>query len=110
MTAPCKCPDPPYYSAIFANQRTAGDVAGYDAMADRMVALAASQPGFLGVDSARDAHGFGITVSYWRDLEAIENWRINAEHLEAQQLGRDKWYESFSLRVARVERANAGPG
>jgi len=104
MTNPCKCPEPPYYSVIFANQRSADDNAGYDAMADRMVELAGRQPGFLGVDTARDGEGFGITVSYWRDLEAIENWRINTEHLEAQQLGRDNWYQNFSLRVARVER------
>lgn len=110
MTAHCTCPEPPYYSVIFANQRSAVDDAGYDAMAQRMVELAQSQEGFLGIDSARDAEGFGITVSYWRDLEAIENWRNNAEHLEAQKLGRQKWYENFSLRVAKVERAYSGPG
>ncbi len=104
MTKPCKCPEPPYYSVIFSSQRTAGDNAGYDAMAGRMVELAGLQPGFLGLDSARDAEGFGITVSYWRDLESIENWRINSEHRQAQQLGREKWYESFSLRIAVVER------
>jgi len=105
MSKPCTCPEPPYYSVIFANQRTAEDPAGYDAMAERMFELAQRQPGYLGVDTARDAEGFGITVSYWRDLEAIENWRINSDHLEAQRLGREKWYETFSLRVARVERA-----
>lgn len=104
MTVPCKCPKPPYYSVIFASQRSPDDDTRYNAMAVRMVELAQNQPGFLGVDSARDQDGFGITVSYWGDLEAIENWRINAEHLEAQKLGRDKWYENFSLRIARVER------
>jgi heme-degrading monooxygenase HmoA len=104
MSIPCKCPEPPYYSVIFANQRADVDQEGYEAMADRMFQLAQQQPGYLGADTARDADGFGITVSYWRDLEAIENWRINSEHLEAQQLGREKWYETFSLRVAKVER------
>jgi heme-degrading monooxygenase HmoA len=56
-------PSPPYYSVIFSSLRTAGD-RGYGAVADRMVELAAQQPGFLGVESARDSLGFGITVSY----------------------------------------------
>ena len=57
-------PEPPYLAVIFSSQRTDGDQ-GYGAMAERMVELAREQPGFLGVESARDAEGFGITVSYW---------------------------------------------
>ena len=108
MTEPCVCVEPPYYSVIFANQRTAGDE-GYGKMAERMVELAMQQPGFLGVDTARDADGFGITVSYWTDLESIKNWRNNAEHLEAHRLGREQWYKNFSLRIAKIEMASVFP-
>ncbi|WP_407657790.1 antibiotic biosynthesis monooxygenase family protein [Marinobacter guineae] len=55
-------------------------------MADRMVALAAAQPGFLGMESVRE--DLGITVLYWESLESITNWKRNAEHLEAQRLGK----------------------
>lgn len=101
-------PEPPYYAVIFTAQRTTIDD-GYDAMADRMVELASMQPGFLGVDSVRDASGFGITVSYWTSPEAIGAWRRHAEHRIAQETGRRQWYAHFETRVARVERANAGP-
>ena len=37
-----------------------------------MEELAKQQPGFLGVESARDHSGLGITISYWESLEAIE--------------------------------------
>jgi heme-degrading monooxygenase HmoA len=90
---------------IFSSQRTQGDD-GYGAMAARMVELAARQPGFLGVESARDDQGFGITVSYWESEAAIAAWRRDAEHLEAQRGGRERWYQRFALRVARVERAS----
>lgn len=73
-------------------------------MADRMVELAAQQPGFLGVESARGEDGLGITVSYWSSLESIRDWRANAEHQVAQARGRSEWYEQFALRVCRVER------
>lgn len=98
-------PAPPYYAVIFTSQRTEGDD-GYAAMADRMARLASEQPGFLGVQSARDARGFGITVSYWTSLEAIAEWRAHSEHRIAQELGRTRWYEQFETRVARVERTS----
>ena len=97
-------PEPPYYAVIFASQRTDGD-AGYGAMAERMVALAAQQPGYLGVESTRDEAGFGITVSYWASLEAIAAWRRHAEHTLAREGGRAGWYSGYELRVARIERA-----
>jgi heme-degrading monooxygenase HmoA len=74
-----------------------------------MQELAAQQPGYLGVESSRDAAGLGITVSYWTSLEAIAGWRAQAEHRVAQAGGRAKWYEHFEVRVARVERATSGP-
>ncbi len=94
-------PKPPYYAVIFSSHRTAGDN-GYAAMAERMVALAAQQPGFLGIESVRE--DLGITVSYWESLEAISNWKKNAEHQEAQRSGRQQWYSGFRVRVAKVER------
>jgi heme-degrading monooxygenase HmoA len=100
---------PPYLAVIFSSQRTAGD-RGYDAMAERMVDLAKTQPGFLGVESVRDAEGFGITVSYWKDEGSIAAWKAHAEHAVAQRLGRDQWYGAFRLRVCRVERESGQDG
>ena len=96
------------YAVIFASQRAGGDALAYGAMADRMVELAARQPGYIGVESFRDTDGFGVTISYWESEQAIRNWKANAEHLEAQRLGRSDWYAHFDLRVCRIERAYAG--
>ncbi|MBZ9556794.1 MULTISPECIES: antibiotic biosynthesis monooxygenase [Modicisalibacter] len=101
MPITANTPEPPYYAVIFSSQRTEGDH-GYAAMAERMVALAAQQPGFLGIESAREE--LGITVSYWQSLAAIRDWKRHAEHLEAQRLGRRQWYSDFRVRIARVER------
>ena len=92
------------YAVIFTAQRTPGDN-GYAEMAARMDELAKTMPGYLGIESARDENGFGITVSYWESEEAIANWKKNAEHLQAQRQGRAEWYEHYSVRVAKVERA-----
>jgi len=104
-----RLPAPPYYAVVFASQRTGADAAGYDAAAERMLALAREQPGFLGVESARGADGFGITVSYWESEAAIRAWREHAEHAVVRAHGRRAWYAHYELRVARVERAGAMP-
>jgi len=97
-------PEPPYYSVIFSSQRTQPE-GGYGQMADLLEELAESQPGFLGIESARDASGFGITVSYWKGLECIARWKAQATHLQAQQMGKSDWYQGFEVRIAKVERA-----
>ncbi|MFO1218751.1 MAG: antibiotic biosynthesis monooxygenase [Burkholderiaceae bacterium] len=97
-------PESPYYAVIFTSQRTTGDQ-GYAAMADRMVELAAQQPGYLGAESARDDEGLGITVSYWRSLDDIAAWRRHVEHSATRDRGRAQWYSHYELRIARVERA-----
>jgi heme-degrading monooxygenase HmoA len=103
-----KTPEPPYYAVIFTSTRTSGDH-GYAAMADAMAELALKQPGNLGAESARGADGLGITVSYWKDEASIKAWKAVAAHLAAQKLGRDRWYDHYELRVAKVERAYSGP-
>jgi heme-degrading monooxygenase HmoA len=101
MSQISKTPQPPYYAVIFTSLRTEGDN-NYNAMANRMVELAEQQPGFLGVESARE--DVGITVSYWSDIDAIKNWKANSEHLGAQKKGRKSWYSAFKVRIAKVER------
>lgn len=97
-------PEPPYYIVAFSATRTEGDH-GYGNMADKMVELASQQDGFLGVESARGADGFGITNSYWRDEESILKWKAVVSHLAAQKLGRERWYSHYDLRVGKIERA-----
>lgn len=96
-------PDPPYYAVIFTSQKTEFDE-GYSETAQHMLELAALQPGYLGVDSARE-NSTGITVSYWRDEASIHQWKQQLEHQQAQHLGKAQWYEEYSVRIAKVERS-----
>lgn len=92
----------PYYAVIFSSTRTDEGAGDYDAMSEYMLELARQQPGFLGVESARQE--IGITVSYWRDLEAIKAWRNHSEHRVAQEKGQSDWYSTYTVRIAKVER------
>lgn len=101
MSGIATTPTPPYYAVIFTSTRTEGDN-GYSEVGDRMVELAQQQPGFLGIESARN--DVGITVSYWADLASIKAWKAHSEHINAQKMGREQWYESFKVRIAKVDK------
>ncbi len=103
---------PGAYVVVFVSTRTEADADGYGSMADRMEQLARAQEGFLDMQSARSDGGVGITVCYWESAEAISAWRRDVDHAAAQQLGKDTWYETYAVTIARVERhyAMSRPG
>jgi heme-degrading monooxygenase HmoA len=94
-------PQPPYVAVIFTSLRTEGDN-GYGAMSAAMDEAAARQPGYLGIEAAREH--VGITVSYWRDEASAQAWKQVGAHLVAQQRGRSVWYSDYRVRVAHVTR------
>lgn len=92
-------------AVIFAAWRTRVDEAGYAAAAAAMDALAAAQPGYLGVDAARGGDGFGITVSYWTDEASAIAWREHPQHAVVREAGRGSWYDHYDLHIAHVTRS-----
>jgi heme-degrading monooxygenase HmoA len=94
-------PKPPYYAVIFTSLRTEIDD-NYSDVAAKMEELAKLQDGYLGIEFARS--GMGITVSYWRDLESIKNWKAQIDHAMAQAKGQKDWYSAYKTCIALVER------
>lgn len=101
MSKIAKTPKVPYYAVIFTSIRTENDN-DYNSMALKMVDMASKEPGFLGIESARE--DLGITVSYWKDLKSIKIWKENSSHQIAQQKGKDIWYQNYHVRICKVER------
>ncbi len=73
-------------------------------MNDELFNLLQKQPGYLGHESFRNEDSFGVTISYWADLDSIAKWRNNSMHKKAQELGRRKWYSHYKIRICKVER------
>ena len=94
-------PRPPYVAVIFTNLQS-DDVDGYGETADHMEELAATQPGYLGFETARS--GLGISVSYWATEDDARAWKRVADHAEAQRQGAERWYSRYRVRIATVER------
>ena len=91
----------PYYAVIFTSLLT-DQTEGYIEMAEAMENLAKLQPGYVGFESAREK--VGITISYWKSLDDIKNWKANLDHLMAQKQGREQWYRWYNVRICKVER------
>lgn len=96
------------YAVIFSSQEadlSEARRAAYQETAAHMFQLAAAMPGYLGVESFHQKDGTSVTISYWENDDAIKAWREEIEHTEARARGKAEWYKTYSLKVARIERA-----
>ena len=75
----------------------------YSKMAMRLRELALSQFGCIEFHALTEGQ-HEIALSYWPDEDSIRAWKSHPEHIRAQQLGKSRWYESYSVEVARMER------
>ena len=93
--------------AVIFMSRLRDPAPGYSEAAGRMVELARTMPGFLGMHSVRNADGSGITISWWRSEEDVAYWRDHPEHQEMQRRGCGEWYESWHIEICRVEKVRS---
>lgn len=91
------------YAVIFTAQVKQFD-AEYSATAANMRELAFAEHGCVEFHACTEGKQ-EIAVSYWQDLDNIGSWKQNIEHLAAQKLGRDKWYESYTVEVVEILRS-----
>jgi heme-degrading monooxygenase HmoA len=77
---------------------------GYAEMAQEMLDLARTMPGFVDVKSYTSDDGERLTVVWWQDEDTLRAWRTHARHLVAQQTGRERWYEYYDMDVAEIVR------
>ncbi|WP_131737434.1 antibiotic biosynthesis monooxygenase family protein [Actinomadura roseirufa] len=94
----------PPYVAIYITSTLSDDLDGYDELNDEMVKLSQEQPGCLGRESLPSEGDEERVVIYWADEESLKAWRLHPEHQVAMRLGRERFYSSYDIRVARVER------
>ena len=99
---PWKKPPPQkdYYAVIFSSTKS-DNLEGYKEMDDLTLKLAQEQTGFLGYESVNNVNT-GIFISYWENMDAINNWRKNSTHLLAKAQA-DKWYKRYLSQICKVE-------
>ncbi len=97
----------PIYVVIFASVLT-DEPTGYQEMADKILERAKLSEGFLHFETYRMPNGLGVTLSYWKDREAISRWKNDSQHLVAQKLGKTKWYDFYRIQIAKIEKSYVG--
>ena len=96
-------PSPPYICALFTSIRTNVNE-GYEEMNNLLFNEIKNVEGSIGNVAFRDKDGFGVNVSYWKDLVSLKKWKKNQIHMKAQKLGKIKQYKEYKLRICKVER------
>lgn len=74
---------------------------GYSEMAKKLRALAEEEYACVDFTAVSDGHQ-EIAISYWQSLEDIRAWKNDRLHLDAQRMGKEKWYRSYKVQVVRV--------
>jgi len=74
--------------------------------AERLRPLLARIDGFLSIERFESLTRPGkiLSLSFWRDEEAVRQWRNLEEHRRAQDAGRRTIFAGYRLRVAQVIR------
>ena len=95
----------PYYAVIFSYKRSFNQE-GYSEMDDKTLELAKTMKGFLGHEVTGDGSVHAIFISYWKDMEAIDQWRRNSIHQKAKSLGKNQWYEWYHSQICKVDHSS----
>ena len=94
---------------VFRSRLREENVDEYRATASRMEDLARAMPGFVDFKTFSADDGERVSIIVFDSLEHQAAWRRHAEHVEAQRLGRDRYYASYDISVCEVVRRSAWP-
>src|SRR5688500_14137757 len=93
-------------AVIFEFTAAEGRFADYKALAEGLSEEVRGFDGFLSIErfqSISDPKRF-VSLSFWRDEEAVRNWRNVHKHREAQAKGRGGIFSAYRLRICQVLR------
>ena len=91
----------PYYLVLFTSVLSDRKIELYSDLNDELVESIKDIEGYLGHDSSKS--DVGVTAIYFKDLESIDRWRKHPRHQFAKKLGISDFYDSYHIRIAKVE-------
>ena len=93
-------------AVIFEFTPKEGRFADYKALAEGLADDVRNADGFISIERFESISNKGkfVSLSFWRDEEAVRKWRTLQKHREAQKKGRGEIFGSYRLRVAQVLR------
>jgi heme-degrading monooxygenase HmoA len=94
------------YAVIFEVEPEAGREQDYLDIAARLRPELEKIDGFISIERFRSLSQEGkiLSLSFWRDEDAIARWRHQEQHQVAQRTGRDRIFRDYRIRVVAVMR------
>ena len=84
---------------VFRSRVRPENAQAYYALADKMETLAREMPGFISIKGFSAEDGEHVSIHEWETPEQLRAWREHPEHRQTQQLGRELFYEEYTLHV-----------
>ena len=97
------------YVVVFRSRLTDVAPPGYAQTAEQMETLVRESPGYVEHKAFTAEDGERVTIATFADAASVQQWRDAAEHRAAQRRGREEFYATYALQVARVERVSLFP-
>ncbi len=93
-------------AVIFEFEPNAGKTDDYLDIASQLRPIVEKIDGFISIERFESLSQPGkiLSLSFWRDEEAVNEWRNIAEHRQAQRDGRNDIFADYRLRIASVIR------
>jgi len=91
---------------VFRSKLRPGVEEEFGELADKMMEIAESMPGFVSYKVFQAEDGERASIIHFESIEQLQAWRTQPEHLAAQQRGRESFYEEYSLIVSEPYRDN----
>ena len=94
------------YAVIFEVEPEPDRLQDYLGIAARLRPELEKIDGFISIERFKSLSQDGkiLSLSFWRDEEAIARWRQQEQHHVAQRTGRDRIFRDYRIRVAGVVR------
>src|ERR1043165_8084491 len=91
----------PMIVTVFRSRLRPGFQDEYVALVNRMQEIARTIPGYISHKCFWADDAGRVTIVEFEHEEGQRAWRMHPEHIEAQKLGRSKYYECTTSRSAR---------
>ena len=89
---------------VFRSRLRSEHTDDFQRLADRMLQIAQSMPGFISYKVYAAADGERCSIIEFESLEHLRAWREHPEHRDAQRLGRERFYEEYTLQISEPAR------
>lgn len=94
---------------IFRNRLRPEHQEEYAQWATRIHDIAVRMPGFISIKTFTAEDGERVSIVEFESEETMRAWREQADHRQAQELGKTRFYSEYHIQVCQIVRDYSFP-